>query len=197
MIFEQNIIILPIFFNSQKLEFDVNNLKISEIEKLKSNLLQIKGISSIQTTVDQTDNKIIVDTNLPSAVVQKEIERETNGIAVLRGIGTSNELSEKYRQTAAVSIISNFNELSKPIRGVVRFVQLDDSYCAVDGTIDGLKPGYHAINVCEYGDISQGCERFISIKKAINYIKFSFLLVLETIIILTIKNMVYQTMKNE
>jgi copper chaperone for superoxide dismutase len=130
-----------------------------EFDKLKENLLKKKGITSIQTVFNENESKIYVETNLPSAVVQKQIEKETNTLAILRGMGTSNWTREKYQTAAAVSIISNFDELLKPIRGVVRFVQLDDSHCAIDGTVDGLNPGYHAINVCEYGDISRGCER--------------------------------------
>jgi copper chaperone for superoxide dismutase len=151
---------LSVQFFFSKLEFEVKDLKNDgDIEKLKSNLLQKKGITSIQTVVNENESKIFVETTLPSAVVQKQIERETNTIAILRGMGTSNWTREKYLTSAAVSIISNFDELLKPIRGVVRFVQLDDSHCAIDGTIDGLKSGHHSINICEFGDISKGCER--------------------------------------
>lgn len=52
------------------------------------------------------------------------------------------------------------------VRGVVRFVQIDNG-CIVDGTIDGLTPGFHGLHVHECGDISQGCERseIINFKK--------------------------------
>jgi copper chaperone for superoxide dismutase len=144
------------------LEFEIKDLYINEKEneKLKLNLLQNKGIKSVETNFNEIERKILIETNLPSAVVQKQLEDETNTKAVLRGIGSSRDsISNKMRQTAAVSIISSFDDLIKPIRGVVRFVQLDDKTCAIDGTIDGLNAGYHAINICEYGDISNGCQR--------------------------------------
>lgn len=42
--------------------------------------------------------------------------------------------------------------------GVVRFVQLDSDNCLIDGTIDGLTPGEHALAVHECGDLSGGCQ---------------------------------------
>lgn len=42
--------------------------------------------------------------------------------------------------------------------GVVRFTQVDESTCVVDGTIDGLAPGKHALAIHECGDLSQGCK---------------------------------------
>jgi copper chaperone for superoxide dismutase len=44
-------------------------------------------------------------------------------------------------------------------KGVVRFVQVDDSTCVVDGTLDGLSPGKYGVFLHEYGDISEGCNR--------------------------------------
>lgn len=45
------------------------------------------------------------------------------------------------------------------INGVVRFVQLNENECLVDGTIDGLSPGKHGIHVYECGDLSNECEK--------------------------------------
>ena len=110
-----------------------------ETENLKLNLLQNKGITSVETNFNEIEKKILIETNLPSALVQKKLEVQTNAKSILRGIGSSRDsTSNKFQQTAAVSIISNFNDLIKPIRGVVRFVQLDDKNCAIDGTIDGM-----------------------------------------------------------
>lgn len=46
------------------------------------------------------------------------------------------------------------------VKGVVRFVQINDNTCVVDGTIDGLSPGVHGLCIHEYGDISEGCARY-------------------------------------
>ena len=38
-------------------------------------------------------------------------------------------------------------------------LQVDNNVCVIDGTIDGLSPGEHALAIHECGDISQGCHR--------------------------------------
>lgn len=48
---------------------------------------------------------------------------------------------------------------SKLIRGVVRFVQSEENRCVIEGTIDGLSPGLHAVCVHEMGDLTKGCSR--------------------------------------
>lgn len=128
-------------------------------------MLKTKGITS--ATINKSDNKVYVETDLPSSIIQRYIENEFNSAAILRGMGAGNWSKGKYETTAAVSIISNYDELIKPIRGVVRFVQLDENNCAIDGTIDGIKTGLHSINVCEYGDLTKGCERFVGLEMVI------------------------------
>jgi copper chaperone for superoxide dismutase len=142
--------------NLTKLEFEVKDLEQRNSEQIRESLMKRHGIHN--AVVDAEQNKIFVETNLPSSVILNQIERESQSIAVLRGMGTSGWTNEKRQTCAAVSIISNFDERPKPIRGVVRFVQIDDNNCAIGGTIDGLSPGSHALNVCEFGDISRGCE---------------------------------------
>ncbi len=50
------------------------------------------------------------------------------------------------KNDSAVAEIMN-GEDTQWVRGVIRFVQLDNEKCAIDGTVDGLSPGQHAINV--------------------------------------------------
>lgn len=45
------------------------------------------------------------------------------------------------------------------IKGVIRMVQLSKDLCLIDGTVEGLPPGQHALNVHTYGDLTKGCER--------------------------------------
>lgn len=45
------------------------------------------------------------------------------------------------------------------INGVIRFVQMNENECVIEGTIDGLSPGKHGIHVYECGDLSNGCEK--------------------------------------
>ena len=45
------------------------------------------------------------------------------------------------------------------IQGVVRFLQLSEQRCLIDGTIDGLEPGPHGLHVHTLGDLTQDCLR--------------------------------------
>jgi hypothetical protein len=61
---------------------------------------------------------------------------------------------EKYFTYAAVSIIVIFKDVSKHLIGVVRFIQLDD----LQFDLVSLKSGHYSNNICEFGDITKGCE---------------------------------------
>lgn len=55
---------------------------------------------------------------------------------------------------AAVAMIVG----SGPVQGVVRFLQLSEERCLIDGTIDGLEPGAHGLHTL--GDLpGQDCQR--------------------------------------
>lgn len=45
------------------------------------------------------------------------------------------------------------------IQGVVRFLQLSEGRCLIDGTIDGLEPGPHGLHVHTLGDLTLDCLR--------------------------------------
>lgn len=42
------------------------------------------------------------------------------------------------------------------VRGVVRFVQVDEATTLIEGALDGLAPGPHALVVHTYGDTTDG-----------------------------------------
>lgn len=46
------------------------------------------------------------------------------------------------------------------VQGVVRFLQLSEDRCLIDGTIDGLEPGAHGLHVHELGDLTLDCMRY-------------------------------------
>jgi copper chaperone for superoxide dismutase len=51
--------------------------------------------------------------------------------------------------------------LERRIHGLVRFIETDDEQCIIEGTVDGLLPNSPArINIHEYGDLSNGCDRY-------------------------------------
>lgn len=68
---------------------------------------------------------------------------------------------------AAVSVL----ETSSNVKGVVRMTQVDEENCVIEGTIDGLRPGAHGLNVHEYGDISEGCSRSVQKQLFLKVIK--------------------------
>lgn len=45
------------------------------------------------------------------------------------------------------------------IQGVVRFLQLSEGRCLIDGTVDGLEPGKHGLHVHTLGDLTLDCLR--------------------------------------
>lgn len=57
---------------------------------------------------------------------------------------------------AAVAMVSGAGS----IQGVVRFLQLSEDHCLIDGTIDGLEPGPHGLHVHTLGDLTQDCLRW-------------------------------------
>lgn len=46
------------------------------------------------------------------------------------------------------------------VQGVVRFLQLSEQRCLIDGTIDGLEPGPHGLHVHTLGDLTLDCLRW-------------------------------------
>ena len=104
---------------------------------------------------DIKNNKVYVDSVLPTSILHSQIEALTKSVTVLKGLGSTN--GQGPSKEAAVAEMINSENLPC---GVVRFIQLDKNNCAIDGTIDGLGKGTsHAINIFEYGDFSDGFNR--------------------------------------
>ena len=70
---------------------------------------------------------------------------------------------EKAIKNIDSAVVEISNDETKPfnIKGVIRFVQLDEKHCAIDGTVDGLNSGQYAINIHEYGDLTDGFKKFL------------------------------------
>lgn len=56
---------------------------------------------------------------------------------------------------AAVAMLAGVGS----IQGVVRFLQLSEDRCLIDGTVDGLGPGPHGLHVHTLGDLTLDCLR--------------------------------------
>ena len=95
-------------------------------------LFPLKGIDGIRD--DIKNSKVYIETYLPTFQVEKEIEKITGSYAILKGMGSA-VTNSLPNLDAAVAEVCNRN--FEPM-GVIRFVQLDNEHCAIDGTI-----GYH------------------------------------------------------
>ncbi|CAJ1085958.1 copper chaperone for superoxide dismutase-like [Xyrichtys novacula] len=128
-----------------KLEFAVQMTCESCADKVRAALENKPGVQSV--FVDVGKEQVLVESALTSAEVQALIE-STGRRAVLKGIGGS----EQDLGSAVAMLAGEGN-----IVGVVRFLQLSEERCLIDGTVDGLEPGSHGLHVHTLGDLTQDC----------------------------------------
>ncbi|XP_039997202.1 copper chaperone for superoxide dismutase-like isoform X1 [Xiphias gladius] len=127
------------------LEFSVQMTCDTCADKVRAALEGRTGVKSV--TIDVSREEVLVESGLNSAEVQALIE-STGRRAVLKGIGGSAQ-----DLGAAVAMLAGVGK----IQGVVRFLQLSEERCLIDGTVDGLKPGLHGLHVHALGDLTQDC----------------------------------------
>ncbi|KAK2899924.1 copper chaperone for superoxide dismutase-like isoform X2 [Channa argus] len=128
-----------------KLEFAVQMTCESCADKVRAALEGKPGVKSV--SIDVIKEEVLVESALTSAEVQALLE-STGRRAVLKGMGGSEQ-----DLGAAVVMLAGVG----PIQGVVRFLQLNEERCLIDGTIDGLTPGPHGLHVHTLGDLTQDC----------------------------------------
>ncbi|XP_069500882.1 copper chaperone for superoxide dismutase isoform X5 [Ambystoma mexicanum] len=126
-----------------KLEFAVQMTCQSCVQAIERCLQGIKGVQAVQVSLDS--ESVLVETTLTAEEVQNLLE-STGRLAVLKGMGGSIERD----LGAAVTMMEGAN----CIQGVVRFVQVSEDKCIVEGTIDGLRPGLHGLHVHAFGDLT-------------------------------------------
>ncbi|XP_004342913.2 copper chaperone for superoxide dismutase [Capsaspora owczarzaki ATCC 30864] len=105
------------------------------------------AVGSVQ--VDLAEQRVVVESSLPSSTLLQAIE-STGRKTVLRGQGDS----FGRNLGSAVSILER--DGTQDVIGVVRFVQISENECVIEGTLDGLSKGEHGLHIHEYGDLSQG-----------------------------------------
>ncbi len=59
----------------------------------------------------------------------------------------------------AVCVLTN--NINKKIKGFIEFIE-NNNFMIINIHIQGLKPGYHAIHIHEYGDLREGCSSLCS-----------------------------------
>ena len=57
---------------------------------------------------------------------------------------------------AAVCILGT--SIPDEVKGLIRFVQLDESHCSIDVSVNGLPPGQHGLAIHQFGDFTRDWE---------------------------------------
>ncbi|XP_014251592.1 copper chaperone for superoxide dismutase [Cimex lectularius] len=140
------------------MEFAVKMTCQSCVKKVEESLTGVEGLNIIDLSLEK--GTVLVETSLPSSVVQERIE-SSGKVAVLKGYGSQSQKDGVPKAvtdsvTAAVAMLGGTIGYGLGVKGVVRFVQRGDD-CVIDGTVDGLSPGYHGLHIHECGDITEGC----------------------------------------
>lgn len=129
--------------SATKVEFAVQMKCNSCKNKIEEELKSLSGVKVIDIDVEK--QKLIIELSEKSSTIDKIqslIEKKLGITTVIKGVGDS---------IAAVSQIEGFND----ILGVVRFTQLLNNNCLVDGVIDGVKQqNNYSLKVYEFGDLS-------------------------------------------
>ncbi|XP_076829069.1 copper chaperone for superoxide dismutase [Brachyhypopomus gauderio] len=128
-----------------KLEFAVQLSCESCVRAVRAALEGERGVRSVH--IDLSREEVLVETSLNTQEVQALIE-STGRRAVLKGVGGA-----QADLGTAVAMLSGTGR----VQGVVRFLQLSQDCCLIDGTIDGLEPGLHGLHVHKLGDLTQDC----------------------------------------
>lgn len=135
---------------SAKLEFAVQMTCESCANQVRGALEGKPGVQSL--SVDVGMEQVVVDTTLTVAEVQGMIEG-TGRLAVLKGMGGSEAFIPADLGSAVVMLAGP----GSVVQGVVRFLQLSEERCLVDGTLDGLTPGPHGLHIHTLGDLTSDC----------------------------------------
>lgn len=138
---------------STNIEFAVEMNTNEMPEKIKSCLSDTVGVDDIR--IFPGSGTVVIKSSLPVSVLQEKLE-STGKRAVVKGYGGTDQGS---LQAAVAMIGGECGYGLGHVQGVVRFIQANEDECIVDGTIDGLTPGFHGLHVHEFGDISDGCNR--------------------------------------
>ncbi len=140
-------------FNDFTVEFSVNLTCNNCVERTTEVLSRTEGISDF--TVDLDQQSVVVTSSLPASLLKTLIE-STGKRAVVVGLGSSKRPNLGSAVAALGGAMGHCT--SESAVGVIRFVQMDENTCLVDGVVDGLRPyGNHALAVHECGDLSGGC----------------------------------------
>lgn len=125
--------------------------------KLKENGVKLEDIETLSDTQNKECRLVILSAK-PWIEIQETIE-ETGKRAILVG----------FSDRAAVAMLDKGDD--KTVKGVIRFCSITaDNGVVIDGIIDGLAPMQkHILSICEFGDVSQGCNSLGDVYKKSSY----------------------------
>ncbi|CAH3152198.1 unnamed protein product [Pocillopora meandrina] len=133
------------------MEFAVQMTCKNCVDAICNSLHGVEGITSF--TVDPNSEQVTLETTLSTRQVQNLLE--TSGrTAILRGLDIISFHTGKDLKHLGAAVVEMRSGI---VKGVTRFVQVSEDLCVIDGTIDGLSPGLHGLNIHELGDLSLGC----------------------------------------
>ncbi|XP_066913523.1 copper chaperone for superoxide dismutase-like [Clytia hemisphaerica] len=132
---------------SSVIEFNVNMTCGNCENSIRDSLSKLQGITSVTINIQQ--QQVIVTTTYPSEVVQKAIE-STGMLAIVKGQG----LDISNHMGAAISILKR----NQRTLGLVRFTQITEETCVIDGSFNGLNAGKYGLHIHQFGDLSSFCE---------------------------------------
>ncbi|KAI5794320.1 superoxide dismutase [Peziza echinospora] len=116
------------------------------VDSITSALENLPGVQRVQCNLE-TQIVTVEGTAAPSLIASAI--QDTGRDAILRGSGGSNSAAVCILETHAPNI-------SDPVRGLVRMVQVSPSVLVLDITVRGLAQGTYNATIRERGDISRG-----------------------------------------
>eukprot|EP01137_Pigoraptor_chileana_P031477 Opistho-2@19352 len=144
-----------------QVEFAVDMTCSSCVEAVRAALASL-GDAVQASDINLEAKRVVVTSSLPSHIIMAAISNK--GLRVkLRAMGSALESAgvEVANLGAAVCILNatggSHRLENEGVCGVVRFVQVSEAECVIEGTLDNLTPGLHGLHVHEFGDLSDGC----------------------------------------
>ena len=131
--------------------------------KISDELSKLNEVKIVDIDVQQ--QRLLVELNRNSSSIneiQNTIESKLGLNTVIKGLGNSvaavSEITGNFISFSDIYL--NSNQISPPLGsedviGVIRFTQLLNKLCLVDGVIDGIKRhNNYSLNIHEFGDLS-------------------------------------------
>ena len=117
-------------------------------------------VNSISTKLNENSiNDFEIDLKSQSVVINSEKTSEELK-SIIESTGKRAVIAGQGGLMAAVAMMGGTIgcSIDNKIQGVVRFSQIDENKCVIDGTVDGLSPNStHGLAIHESGDLSNDC----------------------------------------